>query len=235
MQNIIDIFKFYSIIIKFFNFGLGTMKKVNFLNSYNLVGEQDVFVRRSEKGKNSKILLTWNNCIIKCDLEEDLPKDQGVSKEYQIYSLAGKLHLHFIPMCELDIGVFGNPKAIIIKKINNGATLVDYIQGFLEGIVPLYDLQELFKSINARINHFWRLGFIHGDLTPRNICIGINFGGTEWNPYLIDFDKTVYLYDQKAPKNNKEQDLNLLIYSIQNEFSNLKELDDLLSELYIIE
>jgi len=210
------------------------MVKVNFLKSYNLISEQEVFVRRSEKGKNSKILLTGNQYIIKSDLEI-LPSNQGVSREFQIYSITNKLHLHFIPKCNLESDVFDNPKSIIIKKINNGATLVEYIQGFLEGIVPLYDLQELFKSINARINHFWQLGFIHGDLTPRNICIGINFGGTEWNPYLIDFDKTVYLYDQKAPKNNKEQDLNLLIYSIQNEFSNLKELDDLLSELYIIE
>ncbi len=210
------------------------MVKVNFLKSYNLISEQEVFVRRSEKGKNSKILLTGNQYIIKSDLEI-LPSNQGVSREFQIYSITNKLHLHFIPKCNLESDVFDNPKSIIIKKINNGATLVEYIQGFLEGIVPLYDLQELFKSINARINHFWQLGFIHGDLTPRNICIGINFGGTEWNPYLIDFDKTIYSYDKKTPKNNKEQDLNLLIDSIQNEFPNLQDRDNLLSELYIID
>jgi len=71
------------------------MVKVNFLKSYNLISEQEVFVRRSEKGKNSKILLTGNQYIIKSDLEI-LPSNQGVSREFQIYSITNKLHLNFI-------------------------------------------------------------------------------------------------------------------------------------------
>lgn len=163
---------------------------MDLINVYNIVAEREVFASRAARGNKGTLKMTGENWIIKTDKAGE----NGVAWEYQVYDhmhqwgLAGVL----APECALEEGVWGHPSSFIIEKINNGATLRDYIEAYLDGLIPCEPLVALMEATSQLLSDFWGNGYTHRDLHPRNIVIGLNRKGDAWRPYIIDFSSSTH-------------------------------------------
>ena len=155
---------------------------------YNLVSYKDTFATRAARGQMGDLSEAGDGWLQK----SDKVGEQGVAWEYQVYAKLADDGLDLAPECSLNDGVFGHPDSILIRKVNNGATLRDYIEAYLEGVIPSAPLLQLAEATSELLHNFWEAGYTHRDLHPRNIVVGLNKLGAGWRPYIIDFSSSTH-------------------------------------------
>lgn len=161
---------------------------MNLVQVYNNVSHWDTFANRAALGTKADLREVGDGWLIKSDKQGEV----GVAWEYRVYEHMIGLDLPIVPDCDLEEGVFGYPDSILLRKIDNGATLRDYFAAFLDGLMPLELLVDLAKATSDILCEFWEAGYTHRDLHSRNIVVGLNSLGTDWQPYLIDFSTTTH-------------------------------------------
>lgn len=151
------------------------------LGLYNRVCQWRPFHERASEGTMSTVVEAGDGWLMKSDnVGEEL-----VEREFQILlALQGS---DLVPDVDEEEGVFGYPDSFLIKRINNGASLGEYLRFFLTGDMDEVFLWEIFEATAEKINEFHSKGYVHGDLHDRNIVVGMNKGCTLFVPYLIDF------------------------------------------------
>jgi serine/threonine protein kinase len=162
---------------------------MDLLSVYNRISAAEVFATRAARGSMGNLQLTGEGWLIKTD---KLGIDVGVEWEYQVYEHMQNRELNLAPECSIEEGVWGYPSSIMLKTINNGATLRDYIEAFLVGLIPAEPLISLMETTSQLLSDFWENGYTHRDLHPRNIVIGLNKKGDAWRPYIIDFSSSTH-------------------------------------------
>jgi tRNA A-37 threonylcarbamoyl transferase component Bud32 len=161
---------------------------MNLVQVYNNVSHWDTFANRAALGTKADLREVGDGWLVKSDKQGEV----GVAWEYRVYEHMIGLDLPIVPDCDLGEGVFGYPDSILLRKIDNGATLRDYFAAFLDGLMPLELLVDLAKATSDILCEFWEAGYTHRDLHSRNIVVGLNSLGTGWQPYLIDFSTTTH-------------------------------------------
>ena len=87
----------------------------------------------------------------------------------------------------------GDSEGIVMQLINNAATLGDYAEGYVEGIVPIEVLKEIMEASLEAIDFMHKLKVIHNDLHANNIVISLVNGS--WKAYIIDFGWSYFWQD----------------------------------------
>lgn len=170
--------------------GEDIMYEVNMdlMATYNKVSYLNTFQSRAAEGNRGNLSEAGDGWLLKSDkMGED-----GVSWEYQVYAHIQAQGLDVAPECAVEEGVFGYPSTILIRKVNNGATLRDYIEAYLDGIIAKEPLLQLSLATSELLRDFWEAGYTHRDLHARNIVVGLNRLGKGWRPYLIDFSSSTH-------------------------------------------
>ena len=135
------------------------------LDIYQKVSGKDTFAIRAAFGHKSTLSLFGEDVVVK----KDLPGDDLISWEYQIYELLEGLDL--APKCYLEEGT---DYGLHLEKINSGAAFEDYIIAFLQGEIPEKIMIEIFSKVGTVLNSFWEEGFTHRDLHLRNLVVGLD-------------------------------------------------------------
>ena len=71
-----------------------------------------------------------------------------------------------------------------IQCIDNAASLVDYTQAYLSGLIPIEVLQDILTLVVTAVTTFHSLGWVHNDLHDGNIVVG--HGQHTWEIFIID-------------------------------------------------
>lgn len=147
---------------------------------YTKIANRESIKTRLDRGTCATLVQAGDDWLVK----EDAPGEQGVAWEYQVYSHIGDKGLlgDIVPEVALEEG----DETLFIKKINNAATLADYVAGYQEGLLPLDVLKCLFKQVGEVVARFHESGYVHGDLHSRNIVIGMDRKCAHFRAYLID-------------------------------------------------
>lgn len=149
---------------------------------YNLVCQWRSFHERAQEGTMSTVLEAGDGWLIKSDLKGE----ELVEREFQV--LLALQGTGLVPDVDEEEGVFGYPSSFLIKRVNNGATLGEYLRYFLSGAsMNKAILWEVFEATAEKINAFHKLGFVHADLHDRNVVVGMDKGCTQFIPAIIDF------------------------------------------------
>ena len=156
------------------------------LDTYCRVAESETLSQRLTRGNNADFRrygqdangATWL-------LKTDKPGREMVAWEFdRLVELAPK---GLVPPVAEDRGVFGYPEGFLIRCVDNGATLEDYVAGYAAAQVSQELLEQLFAAVGDLLHKFWYdLEWVHGDLHLKNIVVGVDLGGTEWHPCIID-------------------------------------------------
>lgn len=77
-----------------------------------------------------------------------------------------------------------NGGAMHIQCIDNAASLVDYTQAYLSGLIPIEVLQDILTLVVTAVTTFHSLGWVHNDLHDGNIVVG--HGQHTWEIFIID-------------------------------------------------
>jgi tRNA A-37 threonylcarbamoyl transferase component Bud32 len=77
-----------------------------------------------------------------------------------------------------------NGGAMHIQCIDNAASLVDYVQAYLDGLIPIEVLRDILTLVVTAVTTFHSLGWVHNDLHDGNIVVG--HGQHTWEVYIID-------------------------------------------------
>lgn len=192
----------------------------NFLKIYNEISYLEKFADRASRGSMGEILETGEGWLLKTDKSGI----EGCRMEHYIYEHMQSQGHQFAPECALEMSeITTYPGTIVIKKINNGATLRDYIEAYLNGLIPAKVTKALMESTGKLLKDFWEKGYTHRDLHPRNIVVGLNKKGDQWKPYLIDFSTTTHESQEEQFK---------LLYNWQEELATQKDdIDTLIEEI----
>lgn len=169
----------------------GSGESKNILEIYTKVSNSKTFAERASQGNSAIVMDAGDGWVGK----RDKPGIDLVAREFHILAALQELDCNICPEIDLD---YGCPGEFMIRKINNGGTLEEYILEFLFNDLDRNLLVDLLKMIAFKLNTFWDNGYIHGDLHLNNIVIGIERGGKAWDPYLIDFG---YSFHQDYPLN----------------------------------
>lgn len=161
----------------------------NLIEIYNKVLNSKTFEQRAAQGNSSIVVDAGGGWIRK----RDKPGIDLVGREFKILTALQDLDLRICPEVDLD---YGCPDEFLIQKVNNGATLEEYILEFVVSHFDIDLLSKLLKKIAVQLNTFWNNGYVHGDLHLNNIVVDIEKGGRIWDPYLIDFG---YSFHQDNP------------------------------------
>lgn len=113
--------------------------------------------------------------------------------EREFYNLLSLSNKGICPEVNEDEGVYGFPSSFLIERINNGATLGEYLRVFLEGDMDVTSLKELLEDVADKINRFHQLGWVHGDLHDRNIVVGPDLVS-----YIIDLGYSFRIGEENA-------------------------------------
>jgi hypothetical protein len=161
---------------------------MDLIDVYHTVSSLESFAVRAARGNRGNLRLSGDSWLIK----RDKPGEYGVAWEYQVYTHLQRQQLALAPLCELESGVFDHPDSICLRLISNGETLRDYIEAYLDGLIPADPLISLMELTSKLLADFWEAGYTHRDLHPRNIVVGLNSEGTAWQPYIIDFSSSTH-------------------------------------------
>jgi len=77
-----------------------------------------------------------------------------------------------------------NGSIMHIQCIDNAASLLDYTQAYLNGLIPIGVLRDILTLVVTAVTTFHSLGWVHNDLHNGNIVVGHN--QYTWEVYIID-------------------------------------------------
>jgi hypothetical protein len=151
---------------------------------YALVLKAESVGTRLERASQS-IITPWDDTgwIVKEDAPGVPPQ---VEWETRVYSLLLELGADDLaPEFDED----ASDGCLVIKLINAAASLEDYAALFAtRADLPIALWHELMGAVGRTVARFHSFGFVHGDLHPGNVVVGLQ--GARFRPYLIDFGLT---------------------------------------------
>ena len=155
-------------------------------NPYTQISSADTFANRANRGRNADVRETDEGMIEKSDKKGKPPL---ISREFIITDYLRNTGV--VPKVDVDSGLYGYPLTFQMEKINNGASLQDWLYFYAQresGIyVPKEVIAEILDKTAEGIKQIWEQGVIHGDLHLNNIIIGQKQGTQMLDPRIIDF------------------------------------------------
>lgn len=157
---------------------------------YQQVSAADVFANRANRGENADVRETDEGMVEKSDKKGKPPL---ISREFIITDYLRNTGV--VPKVDVDTGLYGYPLTFQMEKINNGASLQDWLYFYSQresGIyVPKDIIAEILDKTAEGIKKIWDQGVIHGDLHLNNIVIGEKQDTQMLDPRIIDFGLSV--------------------------------------------
>lgn len=154
--------------------------KENMTALYNQITSRRSFQARAQEGSMSTVVDNRDGTVTKTDMMGG----ELVPREFRI--MLELIDTGLVPEVDEDSGVTGWPASFTMRKINNGASLGEYLECFLEGLVPFSIMEGILAATAAKINTLHEKGYLHGDLHDRNVVVEMD-GDGDFQPFLIDF------------------------------------------------
>jgi RIO-like serine/threonine protein kinase len=158
---------------------------------------EDTLENRLKRGNNAGFLLGGENkqgikFIEKLSLNGINP--QLLENELEMFILLYEEGAQ-VPMLHND-SLTGNSEGIKMQLINNAASLGDYAEGYVQGIVPIEVFEQIIEASLEAIDSMHKVGVIHNDLHANNVVISLV--DDEWTAYVIDFGWS-YIWEDGIP------------------------------------
>ena len=161
---------------------------------YNLVAGLATTVSRAQRGACGSLTLEGNwggfNWLAKRD-RPGMPCDYlGRPMVYWEWEVLCNLQgLGIVPTVDTETSPLEGG-ALYIECINNAASLGDYINAYLEGLLPFEVIKEILLLAKESIDKFHSCGYCHNDLHSNNLVVGHDRKG--WRVYVIDVALATY-------------------------------------------
>lgn len=156
------------------------------LSIYHEISALRSFEERAAEGLNGDVKNLGNGWLLKSDKAHS----QACAHEFNVMSRL--METTICPEVEYD-----SNSSFLIQKIDNGATLEEYIMAYLNGLLPGKVLISLSATVADLLANFHEAGWVHGDLHGRNIVIEFDNG---WRPYIIDLGRGYHQDDEDGEK-----------------------------------
>lgn len=92
--------------------------------------------------------------------------------------------------------VFGWRLELVTRRVDNALELAEALESIRSGEVSPTARARLFRTAGAAIRALHRVGFLHSDLTPRNLLVRREaLGSAVPEPWVIDLDRSVFVED----------------------------------------
>jgi tRNA A-37 threonylcarbamoyl transferase component Bud32 len=157
---------------------------------YQQVSTADIFANRANRGENADVRETDEGMVEKSDKKGKPPI---LPREFIITDYLRNTGV--VPKVDVDTGLYGYPLTFQMEKINNGASLQDWLYFYAQrdnGIyIPKDLIAEILDKTAIGIKKIWDEGVIHGDLHLNNIIIGENKDNHMIDPRIIDFGLSI--------------------------------------------
>lgn len=155
----------------------------NRIHFYNDISGQNTFQKRAfERATTSKVFEIGENVIAKQDESGGIPL---AAREYVILNHLKETGV--VPKVDEETGLYGYPLTFEMEKINNGASLEDWLATYTVKPELIEIMPEILQNLRMGIAKMWAKGVVHGDLHLNNIVIGMKKGGLMIEPKIIDF------------------------------------------------
>lgn len=149
---------------------------------YGDVNSDSTFYSRADRASSAKVRDVGENIVSKSDLMGGVPL---VARELIIlYHLQGT---NAVPKIDDEPELYGYPLTFEMEKINNGATIEDWLLAYSKNPELINIFPEILYNIRLSLAKIWAKGVIHGDLHLNNIVVGMKRGGEVMDPKIIDF------------------------------------------------
>jgi len=158
------------------------------IEAYNLVATSEALSSRLDRGQNATIELWGEEYGKKWLLKTTRPGENPelikneieVIRELQDTGVVPELHEDYLD------DSWGEAESYAMLMINNAASLGDYAEAAVAGIIPMNVLGDILKVAAASLEEFHQSGYIHNDLHANNLVITLAPKG-QWKVYVIDF------------------------------------------------
>jgi tRNA A-37 threonylcarbamoyl transferase component Bud32 len=152
------------------------------IEAYANVSGDKTFPERAKIGQMSVVREIGENYVEKRDKSGDLPL---AVREFLILNYLQDTKI--VPQVgEIIINQDGTAR-FTMEKINNGATLQEWLMGYMTQQIPEDIIQEILEETCEAIGKMWQKGVVHADLHLNNVIVGMEKGGTKMKPTIIDF------------------------------------------------
>ncbi len=85
---------------------------------------------------------------------------------------------------------------LVSRRVDNAVDLAEALEAIREGGVPAAARARLFRTAGALIRDLHGVGFLHSDLTPRNILVRAEaLRSAAPEPWILDLDRSVFVAD----------------------------------------
>jgi serine/threonine protein kinase len=157
-------------------------------NHYNIVAAAATITSRLSRGQAGalKVEGTWDghNWLSKIDLPGTVTDPKGRPLVYREWTILRALQgTGLVPTVDESVDP-SEEGYMFISCVNNAATIGDYTQAYLNGIIPIEVLRELLELTSNLVEEFHSMGWCHNDLHSNNIVIG--HSRHSWEVYIID-------------------------------------------------
>jgi len=157
-------------------------------NVYEEVSAAEIFKYRAQRGENADVRETDEGMVEKSDKAGKTPL---ITREFIITDYLRNTGV--VPKVDVDSGLYGYPLTFQMEKINNGASLQDWLYYYSQrdrGIyVPKETIAEILDKTAEAIKKVWDQGVVQGDLHLNNIIIGEK--KRKLAPHIIDFGLSI--------------------------------------------